>query len=354
MDLAQKSLLNIIQGLRGWSRDWKRIPKEMYLGHLQFSQVALNEGIIPPGNLYDLLAMLQKPCQEWGIPAFEASFDLDASILKKYGGLSYEAEEFLEEHVSVEESEARVMLEILSHCREKVKEANNYQELYSKIREFISSPEHAVLPSGEVYDFAHSLQDKKLSDLFFSLYEPSPLPYEEYYYCPYCGWTLTTQRGKNRCTNRSCHLNGEFRNPVKMPNASRDVLWRLTPGIQRYVLVPGIAELKLYKRLETKKYDVQLYPEIDRYDIRVKLENSIVDIDVKEYYSIRSLADHINANWQKYHENSYIVIPGHVLREKPYFIERVANYLSPEAYRHINIIPESKVLSVLERGVDGQ
>lgn len=353
--LVRDSLLYLIKGLKEWSKDWKTISEELHKGHLLFIQLALKEGNLPPGNLHDLLMHLQKPCRDWGISAYQDLFEVDRPLFSEYRGLTEEAEDFLEEYISVEESEQRVMRQILIYCREKLshgteQEKSQYDHWYRTIREFISMPKHALLTAGEVYDFAFSLGEPQLSNLFLALYEEVPRPYDQYAYCPYCGWTLAMVHGSHKCTSRTCHLKGEFGDLKSLKGQTSENLMRLTRGIQRYVLVPGITEHSLYRRIKEDGHDVQLYPEVDEYDLRVFTAFGDIDLDVKEYYSPNRLAEYLNQKGEKFQSKQcYLVIPTHVLKEVPAFIERVRSRLTSDVCK-LQIIRENQVLRLCKEG----
>lgn len=353
---ARNSLIYIISGLKEWTKNWKNIPNNLHKGHLLLIQLALQEGVLPPGNLYDLFIWLQKPFRDWGINAYLELFDPDCSLLSKYQGLTEEAEDFLEEQVSVEESEQRVMRQILIYCREKMSASTkeikeNYDEFYRTIRGFVSKPQNAVLPSGEVYDFASSFEEPELFNLVLVLYEEVPRPYDQFAACPNCGWTMKRDHGNYRCTHRTCHNKAELSNLTFMKNQSSDKLLRLTKGIQYFVLVPGMTEQSIYERIRKEGLKAELYPEVDQYDIRVFTASGHLDFDVKEYYAPNRLADYLNQKGAKFEgEQIYIVIPSHVLKVVPAFIERVYSRVSPEISNKIQIIGENQVLSLCKEG----
>lgn len=212
---ARNSLIYLIKGLKEWNKNCKTIPKDLITGYSILIRLALENGVAPPGNIYDLLVFLQKPLNEWGINSYLDIFDPDCSLLTKYSGLTEEAEDFLEDHRSVEESEQKVMRQILIYCREKMSAGTEeiqkkYDGFYRTIRGFISMPKNAILPSEEVYDFASSFEDQELFNLIMMLYEEVPHPYDQFAICPYCGWTMKRVHGNYRCTHRTCYNKPEL------------------------------------------------------------------------------------------------------------------------------------------------
>ncbi|MCX5233832.1 hypothetical protein OG824_01090 [Streptomyces prunicolor] len=63
-------------------------------------------------------------------------------------------------------------------------------------------------------------------------------------------------------------------------------------GVWRFVVVPGVSELRVKQRLEKLGATVELWPEMDRYDLLVQAGGKEFRIDVKEYRSpYRLIAD---------------------------------------------------------------
>lgn len=65
-------------------------------------------------------------------------------------------------------------------------------------------------------------------------------------------------------------------------------------GIWRFVVVPGASELRLHRKLTALGAAVELWPELDAYDLLVTVGSTITHkIDVKEYRSPRRLVEHL-------------------------------------------------------------
>ncbi|SMF38938.1 hypothetical protein [Streptomyces sp. Amel2xC10] len=63
-------------------------------------------------------------------------------------------------------------------------------------------------------------------------------------------------------------------------------------GVWRFVVVPGASELRVQQRLENLGATVELWPELDRYDLHVQAGDKEFRIDLKEYRSpYRLIAD---------------------------------------------------------------
>jgi hypothetical protein len=63
-------------------------------------------------------------------------------------------------------------------------------------------------------------------------------------------------------------------------------------GVWRFVVVPGASELRVKQRLERLGATVELWPELDRYDLHVRAGDHEFRVDLKEYRSpYRLIAD---------------------------------------------------------------
>lgn len=66
-------------------------------------------------------------------------------------------------------------------------------------------------------------------------------------------------------------------------------------GVWRFVVVPGASELRIQQRLEKLGAAVELWPELDRYDLHVRAGGTAFRIDVKEYRSPHRLIADLRA-----------------------------------------------------------
>ncbi|WFF08715.1 hypothetical protein O7622_09255 [Micromonospora sp. WMMD1076] len=62
-------------------------------------------------------------------------------------------------------------------------------------------------------------------------------------------------------------------------------------GIWRFVVVPGASELRLYRKLTRLGAAVELWPDLDAYDLLVTVGSMAYKIDLKEYRSTRRLLE---------------------------------------------------------------
>ena len=341
-------LLAIIKGLKK-VRDGDLLMPALDEGHKLLIKIAMEAGINPPANLVEFCQWIQKPCSEWGVKEVTEFFP--DRLYDCYGGVSFAAEDLLEIHVSVEEGDQKFMAEIVSYCHEQYQEDKKYQEYYANIRSFVTSPQNAVIAKKDLVSFQVLIQDDNLRNLFLNLYEELPLHKDNYRLCSHCGWTMTFAKGFWRCHSRTCNKEADKTNLAQLPASA---ICRLTPGIHRFVLVPGLAEQKLAVRLRREGYKVEVYPEIDKYDLRVVIGTVVIDFDVKEYSNPRRLVEYIenenilnHAGKSKFHANTYIVIPGHLTDRRSGYLTRIKQELKGRK-NAVNIITERMVKGLLE------
>ncbi|WP_409465196.1 hypothetical protein [Amycolatopsis sp. GA6-003] len=128
--------------------------------------------------------------------------------------------------------------------------------------------------------------------------------------CPVCRWPMAVTGDLVRCRYRPHSASYRIR---RRPASARPALDRVdagpriaTPkaalaagarcvnaGIWRFVVVPGAAELRLYRALDKPGVEVQLWPGADSYDLHVKVGRHEYKADLKEYQSIGRLVDHL-------------------------------------------------------------
>jgi hypothetical protein len=83
---------------------------------------------------------------------------------------------------------------------------------------------------------------------------------------------------------------------------------RLHRGAWRYTLQPGLVELDLYTRLRRMPgVSVELWPELDNYDLRLRTRGSTWLVDVKDWSCAPALAKHFLRNDRT--EILYVVLP---------------------------------------------
>lgn len=122
--------------------------------------------------------------------------------------------------------------------------------------------------------------------------------------CAVCGWPMEVAGTTVRCRYRphaAVYQLGEGRTVTSRPSLSRVDEGRprlarpvarpmadsrcVEFGVWRFVVVPGASELRVKRNLEELGATVELWPELDRYDLHVRAGDREFRVDLKEYRS---------------------------------------------------------------------
>lgn len=152
------------------------------------------------------------------------------------------------------------------------------QDNYVYIRKFIIS--HPLLTDIERKKLLlHFNNEQIIMDLVASAYEQTP---EETYCCPNCGWTMTFKGLQPECCHRDC-----VDIPIlkeKCEKIEPEYVYRLKIGVMRYICYPGKAEIEIENICNQLNVKSELWPELDRYDIKIIFANGACwGIDAKTY-----------------------------------------------------------------------
>jgi len=345
-------LYYLIIGLQQWTKNYDRVPEELHRGMLMFVQEVGRSGAEIPTDLYRLLQILHKPSCDWGIQGLTEYYPGESPLIEEFIGITPDAEDFINTYISPDEAQQKNMMAILQFCRD---ENRNLHAEYTRIRTFLSMPQNAVLSALQLAQFAESIRDRDLSVLVRQCYEEVTLQMEYYCKCPHCGWTLTYKHDRWRCNKENiCHSLTDFEK-FDLFNFKDERVFRLLPGIQRYVLLPGISEMKIAEWLKQKGYGVELYPHIDEYDLAISHNDSEnrMFLDVKDFKDPRTLANFFNQKslsyLDKYGEHVYIVIPKYRNDLYPYYSMRASALLKEDRRKLINIIMENELEKTLKK-----
>ncbi|MET9318255.1 hypothetical protein ABZX12_41110 [Kribbella sp. NPDC003505] len=130
--------------------------------------------------------------------------------------------------------------------------------------------------------------------------------HEWWWPCPVCRWPMAVEGRYLRC--RYARHAARFQ---LQPGAKRPRLLRVGDGatravstaepaadvvmvpdaVWRFIVVPGATELRLCRELEALGASVELWPDMDTYDLHVSAGDLVLRLDVKERTSVRALID---------------------------------------------------------------
>ncbi|QKW28696.1 hypothetical protein HUT11_23265 [Streptomyces seoulensis] len=133
--------------------------------------------------------------------------------------------------------------------------------------------------------------------------------------CAFCRWPMSVTRTTVRCRygpHAAVYQLAEGRTARSRPKLSRvdegrprrlalpvarpaDDSRCVDFGVWRFVVVPGASELRIERDLKGLGATVELWPDLDRYDLRVQVGEHEFRIDVKEYRSAHRLIADLRA-----------------------------------------------------------
>jgi len=128
--------------------------------------------------------------------------------------------------------------------------------------------------------------------------------------CPACRWPMTVTGDAVRCRYRPHQaayqavpgraggppqlLRTGDRVPGGVPQACPAAgAVCVDPGVWRYIVVPGATEIRIAADLEKLGAGVEMWPDMDAYDLRVLAGLLDLRLDVKEYRSARRLIENL-------------------------------------------------------------
>lgn len=346
----QEMLFNLITGLNQWQKNYSEIPDELHKGLLMFiGETAISGGEVP-SDLYQILRKLHQPSKEWGIHSLENYYPEEASLVEEFIGITADAEEFMNTYISPHEAQQKNMSELLIYCRD---EERRSDKDYRQIRTFLSNPQHSVMSSFQLTQFTESFNDRELIKLIHRCYEEVTGGISNYRKCPHCGWTLEIINQEWCCNKENiCKSLRDFEKFELFPLGNERIV-RMLPGIQRYVLLPGMSELKIASSLRRKGFTIEMYPNIDEYDLEISNGGKSIFIDVKDFKNPRTLANFFNIKsstyLEKYRKDVYVVIPQYRNNLYPYYRDRAMALLSEDTLKYIKIIMEKDLHTTLKK-----
>jgi len=247
-------------------------------------------GTTPPAHLPDLVNWLHQPVEQWDkVGALYQAVGITGALLEE-GFPSYTCKELGKLYYQARDPQAEFedtpFKDILAYCR-----SNNLPEQYSRAREFLVR--HPYLPDGIITITTDTNWDDHIRRLLKSCYEPLPIRCRQHdrsrdmvVLCPRCGWPLEWRNNQAHCHDQNTCRDavGELSESTLL-SAHTDEAVRTTPGIQQSVVSPEVELIQLYDQLvEDYHLHCTLWPEIDSYDMRVKVRSDCYfALDMKNY-----------------------------------------------------------------------
>jgi len=231
----------------------------------------------------------------------------------------------VESDVEDELTEQALLRDVIGTCRER-----NSQLGYEAFRRlFIEKP---VITELELHQLRiRNIELSPLMEQIKSAYEPaSPVHCFDghFFCCSNCGsLLLKDNEGNLICEHECC--------PIQEDKTGRkirkdDGVLSLKRGLKRYITLPGLAELRLVKKLKKLKLEPELWPNFDSYDLRIVFpDNEAWAVDVKDWSNPFLLARRAEPfskkpPWTK----AWFVFPNERKKQRPDYLRAFRNYCS--------------------------
>ncbi len=161
-----------------------------------------------------------------------------------------------------------------------------------------------------------------LEEILNSAYEDTP---QNTYECPNCGWTFTMIGDQPICCHWDCLTHINFSTNKNLEPVDSKYEYRLKKGVMKYISYPGRAEIEIKKKCEELHLKYELWPEHDRYDIKIIFQDGTCwGVDAKTYanpyllnQSIKKDDDFLNANVNKW----FYVIPDAIVNKTEKYLK---------------------------------
>lgn len=291
-----------------------------------------------PQGIPDLLEWCHRPVATWGLTLRSEAVApgerlLDAGIPPAM----CEAWACANPDVEAELSEQHLLSQVFERCI-----AAQRPDAYVAFRRLLI--ERPVLTALELQQRCNDPVLAPLIDHLHSAYEPAPRVHAvdgRFNCCPSCGGLLLRTASEQLiCEEERCRVTGVCV-PTRSLALRDEVLW-LKRGLRRFIAAPGRSELRLAARLEALGLRVELWPEFDRYDLRVIFpDTDIWAVDLKDWnnpflLARRAASIPTTPPWTR----AWFVFPEHRRRER-------SDYL--RAFRHHCRVLDARTGAAFER-----
>jgi hypothetical protein len=272
--------------------------KKLQRGFDRLVAMCLLNGQDPPQSIPGLLKLCERPFKDWPLPQLPEEIHPQDTLLRHHLP-SFFCEDFARADRDIEATltEERFMQRVFFEC------GNLPAEVYTSLRELLVSK--PVLTEREFISFYTRPPLRAVADVIKEAYEEAPgyLLHKGYFRCcPECGnLLLYSSREGWLCREESCEVEHLRENQIlrSLRSSDDEKVYELKRALRRYVAAPGRVELRLKEKLQragakTRGFKVELYPNMDAYDLRLTFPGKEVwAIDVKDWASPYRLAESV-------------------------------------------------------------
>ncbi len=307
ISLEQSNLLLsfLITGLIAFAEnDWKYpYPSTLLRARGLLYGALIQQGKWKFASISDFIRQMQAPIRTWWpYENLPEGIDPDGHLVNEELQIPIYVEELLLDIDELSETqkfnaaELKLVLENrrIKEALQKARDDPELEKAYVELRRFIIEHPWINVENGiEISQGARHLMGN-LTD-FYEAPSINMRHDGKYWLCPRCQGILIWANDQPRCANVGlCDRLVDFRQAETILGDIRT----LKMTFRKRVQLPGLAELALYTQLsQCPDVDVQLWPNVDQYDLSVKKNGKFHwAIDVKDYASEFSLSALIRKN----------------------------------------------------------
>lgn len=254
-------------------------PRTLQRGLDRLVLKCLNQCQTPPQGVPELLDWCRRPLSKWPLELPEDAGIADTLLDGQIPTSICEEWAIASADIEAELTQQQLLLNVMQVCS-----SLNAPEAYVAFRYLlINKP---VLTEVELLQRCIDPVLEPLAEQIHTAYEQAPdsCAVEGYFYCcAHCdNLMLRTDKGDLICVEERCRRKGSAKSDRPLPQKQR-VLW-LKRGLRRFIAAPGRAELRLAEKLEKLSLTVELWPNFDKYDLRIEFpDREAWAIDVKDW-----------------------------------------------------------------------
>lgn len=194
------------------------------------------------------------------------------------------------------------------------------QEKYVTVRQFLIENPLLTIRKRNSFLIKYNT-DQAIQDILNEAYEDMP---EELYKCPNCGWTLSFKGIQPKCCHFDC-VDGLKLNRTDLDVVGEEFALRLKHGVARYVSYPGKLELEIRDFCKQFNLNNELWPELDRYDIKIVFPNGVCwGIDAKTFVNPYTLSGKIKNDNKFYNaiiDKGFYVISDNIIKKNTAYLK---------------------------------
>ena len=253
-------------------------------------------------------------------------FSWDNLVEPRYGN-KYQPTRFCEEVADV----YRIVETELEQERFYNSIKNLDQEEYVALRRFVIENRAITksLLNNEMRAFIERFEKDSVRNAILAAYEKWSDTANKVYICSYCGWTVTFDRNnEGSCQDKRCKSNTNSFKDIKIINDSPENYYRLKKGVMQFIASPGSIELEIEKTCIDMGLKTLMWPDMDRYDIKIVFgDGEYWAVEAKDYSKAFLLKDKIEqqsvAIPDAGYEKAFVVIPDDRVKNNPDYCKTV-------------------------------